>query len=262
MMNENEPDKNGVRRAGYYVDEPSNLFVKDGNLTIRTNWQENGTYGAGWYTSWLETSTGANASMPVAENYKGFSQAGGYFEIKCKAPASTGIWSAFWLMPDEGVAFTKNDIQGTAEDGLEIDIMESPYYYQNKKGACTHVLHCDGYDERLKSTRSNTYLMPDMYTEMHTYALEWSETEYKFYIDGILTWKTKHEYKGKVFNVAKVAEYMILSVEVGGHRDKDGNMIPGFESDGSECWAGNPNDNDKTKNYDFVIDSVKVMKRK
>lgn len=32
--------------------------------------------------------------------------------------------------------------------------------------------------------------------------------------------------------------------------------------DVSKSWAGNPNNNDKNKNYDFIIDYVKVMKRK
>lgn len=262
MIDVDNPENNGVRRAGYYVDDKENLFIKDGFLTIRTNWQENGVYGQGWYTSWVETSTDPNMSnMPVGEDYVGFSQKGGYFEIKCQAPPSVGIWSAFWLMPDEGVAFSKDDIQWSAKDGLEIDIMESPYLYQNKPW-CTHVLHCDGYDERLKSSKSKTYKVPNMYSEMHTYALEWTETEYKFYIDGYLTWQTNHEYEGKILNVSEVAEYMILSVEVGGHRDENGNMIPGVDANGAKSWAGNPNDNDKSKNYDFIIDYVKVMQRK
>ena len=51
-----------------------------------------------------------------------------------------------------------------------------------------------------------------MYSKMHTYALEWTDTEYMFYIDGFLTWQTKHEYDGKVLGVSEVKEYMILSV--------------------------------------------------
>lgn len=100
-----------------------------------------------------------------------------------------------------------------------------------------------------------------MYSKMHIYALEWTDTEYKFYIDGFLTWQTKHEYDGKVLGVSEVKEYMILSVEVGGYRDENGNMIPGIEQDGSKSWAGNP-DNNKSKNYDFIINYVKVMQHK
>lgn len=258
-MKSDDPLKNGVRRAAYYTDSEENVFINDGNLIMRTNYKT-GEYGEGWYTAWLDTSP--DIDEYVTEDYKGFSQTQGYFEIKCIAPASTGIWSAFWMMPSEGVAFTENDIQNTAKDGLEIDIMESPYYYNNKMSGCTHVLHCDGYDERLKSSKSKTYNVPNMYSEMHTYALEWTESEYKFYIDGYLTWKTPHKYDGKVFGVSEVLQHIILSVEVGGHSDEQGNLIPGIEKNGSQSWAGDPNLNDKTKNYDYIIDYVKVMKRK
>lgn len=258
-MQSDDPLKNGVRRAAYYTNSAENVFIKDGNLIMRTNYKT-GEYGTGWYTAWLETST--NKDEYVTAGYQGFSQTQGYFEIKCITPPSTGIWSAFWMMPDEGVAFTQNDIQNSAKDGLEIDIMESPYYYNYKMSACTHVLHCDGYDDRLKSSKSATYKVPNMYSQMHTYAMEWTETEYKFYIDGYMTWKTPHEYNGHVFGVSEVLQYIILSVEVGGHSDSQGNLIAGINADGSKSWAGDPNANDKSKNYDFIIDHVKVMKRK
>ena len=248
-----------IRRAAYYTDSSENLFVKDGNLVIRTNYKENGEFGEGWYTSWLETSVKNDTVPSKDENYKGLSQKQGYFEIRCQTPPSEGIWSAFWMMPDEGVAFTDKDEQWSGKDGVEIDIMESPYYYQNKSNV-THVIHGDGYDERLKSSKSKTYNVPNMYSEMHTYALEWTEDTYRFYIDGWLTWETNYVYDGKVMGVSDVCEYMILSVEVGGH-SKDGVLYPGVEANGDKSWAGNPNKNDKAKNYDFIIDYVKVMQR-
>lgn len=257
-MQSDNPLKNGIRRAAYYTDSKENVFIQDGNLIMRTNYKTD-EHGEGWYTAWLDTSM--DQDEYAVEGYQGFSQTQGYFEIRCIAPPSTGIWSAFWMMPAEGVAFTENDIQNTAKDGLEIDIMESPYYYNKKMEACTHVLHCDGYDNRLKSSKSKTYRVPNMYSEMHTYALEWTENEYKFYIDGYLTWKTPHEYNGQIFGVSQVLQHIILSVEVGGHSDEQGNLFPGLEADGSMSWAGDPNLNDKSKNYDFIIDYVKVMKR-
>lgn len=256
-------ENNGVRRAGYYVDDEDILFVKDGNLTIRTKYKD-GKYGAGWYTSWLETSSpkrGTDGSIEkVPADYKSFSSVGGYFEIRCITPPSEGIWSAFWLMPDEGVAFSKDDVQMSGADGVEIDIMESPLYYANRS-AVTHVVHGDGYDDRLKSDKSASYKVPNMYSEMHTYALEWTKDKYIFYIDGYKTWETSYQYDGQVLGVSEVAEYMILSIEVGGHR-KNGVMYPGIEGDGTPSWAGNPDNNDKTKNYDFVVDYVRVMNRK
>lgn len=248
-----------IRRAAYYSGD--NVFVRDGKLVIRTDYRKS-EYGEGWHTGWVQTATNvANGSVgEVTDDFVGFSQKGGYFEVRCQAPPAEGIWSAFWLMPDEGVAFSDDDIQGTGKDGVEIDIMESPGY-ANKKDAVAHVLHCDGYDSRLKSVNSGNYEVKDMFKSMHTYALEWTDKVYRFYIDGYLTWETEHVVDGKVFGVSEVLQYMILSVEVGGH-SKDGVLYPGVEGDGKKSWAGNPNKNNKSKNYDFLIDYVKVMQRK
>ncbi len=248
-----------IRRASYYTNDAENLFVSNGNLTIRTNYRTS-DLGTGWHTSWVETATreSSQAGTPT-EDYKGFSQKGGYFEIRCQAPPSKGIWSAFWLMPDEGVAFSENDKQGTATDGVEIDIMESPNYQKNSDAVC-HVLHCDGYDSRLKSVNSGNYTVPNLYSEMHTYALEWTADTYRFYIDGYLTWETKHTIDNQLFGVSDVLQYLILSVEVGGHSE-NGELFAGIDANGSKSWAGNPDKNDKSKNYDFIIDYVKVMQK-
>lgn len=263
-MPSDDPNKNGIRRAAYYVDDAETVFVKDGNLTLRTAYRD-GKLGKGWYTAWLDTSVkkGQNETV-VNPNYKGLSQKQGYFEIKCQVPPSKGIWSAFWLMPDEGVAFSENDIQNTASDGLEIDIMESPYFASGK-GACTHVLHADGYDEKLKSSKSKTYTVPNMYTEMHTYAMEWTADKYIFYIDGYKTWETQYDYNGTTMGTSDVLQYMILSVEVGGSNE-NGVLYPGKDKDKNgnfiDHWSGDAQKNDFSKNYDFIIDYVKVMQRK
>ena len=92
----------GVRRAGYYVDTSDIVFVKDGALTIRTLYMEDGVYGPGWYTSWVDSATADTAGNGIvhSEDYQGFSGKYGYYEIRCITPPSYGIWSAFWMMPD------------------------------------------------------------------------------------------------------------------------------------------------------------------
>lgn len=262
-MASDNPLENGIRRAGYYVDTPDTIFVKDSNLTIRTAYKD-GALGKGWYTGWLESSVSKSVIPPQSSSYTGLSQNKGYFEIRCIAPPASGIWSAFWLMPDEGVAFTDNDIQGTATDGLEIDIMESPSYAFNRNSV-THVLHADGYDNRLKSTKSPSFNVPKMFNQMHTYAMEWDENKYTFYIDGFKTWESSHEYNGATLGTSNVLQYMILSVEVGGFAE-NGVLYPGKtkkENGALETfWAGDCQKNDLSKSYDFIIDYVKVMQRK
>ena len=250
------------RRAAYYEDSADTLFVSDGTLTIRTLWKD-GQYGEGWYTSWLETSTRPDGEAIMrSEDYEGFSSKYGYFEVRCIAPPSVGIWSAFWPMPDESTGMGADDVMGTGADGVEIDVMESPWMYKlTDKESVQHVLHGDGYTN-IKTDKSDRYKVPGMYEEFHTYGVLWTETEYVFFIDGAETWRTSHTVDGQTLGVSQVNEYMILSVEVGGHTAEDGTLVEGKEADGSDSWCGNPAKNDKSKHYDFVVDYVRVYQKK
>lgn len=243
--------KNGnyIRNGAYYTDDDDTVFVKDSALTIRTQYKE-GKYGTGWYTAWLDTATTVNENQEVSENYKGFSQTYGYFEARCKVPKAIGIWSAFWMMPDGAKGMTTDDEIGTGSDGVEIDIMESPWAYSNPAEANMHVLHGDGYKDT-QSDRSPKYKVKGMYEEYHTYGLMWTDEEYIFYIDGKETWRSKHTVNGKELGVSRVNEYMILSVEVSGKDGVEGDM-----------WCGNPIENDKSAVYDFQVDYVKAYIKK
>ena len=251
-----------VRRAGYYETTPDTLFLQDGNLVIRTHYKENGAYGAGWYTSWVESAIN-KGHAPKTEDYQGFNAKYGYFEVRCKVPASIGIWSAFWLMPDEGVGMTADDLPGTGSDGVEIDVMESPWFYQkgkDKQELNVHVLHADGY-QNTKSDRSATYRIPDMATEFHTYGVMWTETEYVFYVDGKETWRSVHTVDGKSLGVSQVKEYLLLTVEVAGQDPENPGRVRNQNGEWEDFWCGNPDRNDKSKVYDFVIDYVRVYQK-
>lgn len=262
----------GLRRACYNVDDDDIVFTKDGKLYIRTKWK-NGRYGEGWYTGFIDTSTkplAPQSRCSRAEDYVGFSQTYGYFEARCKVPKILGAWSAFWLMPNNDLAFSKDDVQNSGEDGIEIDVMESPHYFhylKRMKNQNIHVLHADGYDERLKSLASPAHYVPNMYDEFHTYGVLWEEDKYSFFIDGYKTWETKHIYKGHPMGISKVPEYLLLSCEVGGITDESGNLLIGKEKNPKtgkvrRCWAGDAEKNDKSKSYDFIVDYVRVWKKK
>ncbi len=164
-------------------------------------------------------------------------------------------------MPDEGTGMGPDDVMGTGADGVEIDVMESPWKYATGgKESVQHVVHGDGYTDT-KSDKSDRYKVPDMYSEFHTYGVLWTEEEYVFFIDGAETWRTRHTVDGQTLGVSEVNEYMILSVEVGGHTAEDGTLVEGKEADGSKSWCGNPAKNDKSKHYDFVIDYVRVYQK-
>ena len=261
-----------ARRAAYYTED--SVFVKDGALTIRTNYRKDGVYGEGWYTGWVESSSrdGGHGGKP-SENYEGISRTYGYFEVRCKVPATTGIWSAFWLMPDNGrgaKGMRRDDIIGTGTDGVEIDVMESFYNnYLGHRNGNQHVIHGDGYGDNAVSIASPKYdLNSSVYDEFHDYGLMWTEDEYIFYVDGRETWRTRYEIDGEARGISQVDEYMLLTIEVAGEYDVDDNgnitLYPGKMRENGEFvnhWAGNPNSNNKSKNYDFVIDRVRVFAR-
>lgn len=257
----------GVRRCCFNVDDPDVVFTKDGKLYIRTLYK-NGKFGEGWYSAMLETSRNVHNDN-VSSEYNGFSQTGGYFEVRCKVAKAVGIWSAFWLMPDNNVTFTKDDIQFSGEDGVEIDIMESPHSYhllEKIKNQNIHCIHADGYDDRLKTVKSPAYHIPNMYEEFHTYSLLWDEDKYTFFVDGQKTWETTHIYKKHKMGISKVDEYILLSTEVSGLIENT-ERYPGYVRNPKSgrlerFWCGNPDKNDKAKPYDFIVDYVRCYKRK
>ena len=95
------------RRKGGYWDKDQ-VLTENGNLVIRTV-EKDGTF-----------YTGAVDSMNKKELLFG------YFEARCYLPKASGIWSAFWLMP-QGMMYDAptSDVNVC---GAEIDIMESPYF--------------------------------------------------------------------------------------------------------------------------------------
>ena len=111
-----------------------------------------------------------------------FSQAYGYFEVRCTLNTVPGYWTAFWLMGEN----VENE-DGSGLDGTEIDIMESAYF---GKGI-NHALHWDGYGKNHKSVGSQTQNAEVYDGGFHTFSLLWTEEEYIFYIDGKESWRTR-----------------------------------------------------------------------
>lgn len=212
----------GARKGGLW--SPSQAIIVDNQLHIRTEYKENGEYGAGYYTEAIDTSNL-------------FEQKYGYFECRCKLPAAEGLWAAFWLHSFKigpGVS---------GREATEIDIFESPMYKRKKiRNSIVSNLHYNGYGINGKSKRLGAFEIDDPYNSFNTYGLEWNKNEYIFYINGIETCRSSFG------GVAQEKEFMILSVEVDG---VDGKPVFG--------WSGNIKNNSQgTLPIDFVIDYVKV----
>ena len=203
-------------------------YTENGNLVIPVTYLEDGMggKGAGWYTAGIDTD---------GDSPNGFSQKFGYFECRCILPEGADVWSAFWLMND-GVY----NEDGNGRDGTEIDIFESDRYGKKRNNAVTSNLHFDGYGEAHQMMGAEEFLIKNNpYEEFNTYALEWNESEYIFYINGKETFRTSYG------GVSQNEEYLILSVEMKGE-----NGIP------------SQRENAPAEDTQFIVDYVKVYQYK
>ncbi|HNS73166.1 MAG TPA: glycoside hydrolase family 16 protein [bacterium] len=105
----------------------------------------------------------------------------GFFEARIQLQKQVGHWSAFWLFNDQ---VSKVGDQG--RDGTEIDIMEK---ISPNDDAVYHTLHWDGYEAAHQSAYKLP-VIPGLREGWHTFAVWWSESGYRFYIDGMETWRT------------------------------------------------------------------------
>ncbi len=220
-----------IRRGGYWNRDMCTVI--DGNLHIATKYYPDGYNNngkPGWYTAGIDTMNGL------------FSQTYGYFECRCILPKGVGLWSAFWLYTgDEG------NIGNGGVDGAEIDVFESAYYGQKNPNVVSGAIHYDGYGEyhQQRSAHRSRLIKNNPYEEYNTYAVEWNEDEYIFYINGVKAGRS--DFGG----ACQVPEFILLSVEVGGD---DG--IAG------ESWAGASIETNAEAPTDFIVDYVRVYQYK
>jgi len=139
-----------------------------------------------------------------------FENSYGYYEASIKFPVVKGTWGAFWLY-DPIVGGT--DYEGV--DGTEIDIIES---IGNEKGISSSNIHWNGYGEAHKSVGSGEFLPNDIGIdiydgEFHTFAVDWSPTEYVFYIDDKETWRVDGGENFENSGICQNPLYIKLSIE-------------------------------------------------
>ncbi len=183
----------GERRGGFNAE--SQVEVRDGKMVMTGEYLTDGEYGEGWYT----------AMIKLKEKY-----CKGYFEIRCIVNDEPEFWSAFWIQAD---APYDSAVSKGGPGGAEIDIFESANTADSKnENAVTHAIHCagvDGVKEDFQSMRLGAFYGNDIYNEYNTYGLEWTDTEYIFYVNGV---ETRRSSFGN--GVSEVEEDVIVSLEI------------------------------------------------
>ena len=178
-------------------------FTDDGCMKLTVEYKENGTKGPGYYSYGMET----NPNKHYAQEFKGYEQLYGYFEIRCILPKGAGLNPAFWLLTD---GMWNDDTDGGIS-GAEVDVLETKTDYDPNDqyfGSVIHTIHVDGYEKAHKQHVVGWYYANDPYEEFNTYGVEWNKEGYTFYINGV---ETAHTDFG---GVCQVPLYLIISVGV------------------------------------------------
>ncbi|MEA4935272.1 MAG: family 16 glycosylhydrolase [Paludibacter sp.] len=139
---------------------PGNVKLADGNLVLRVKKENDTTMHCG----------SINSRNKYMSQY-------GYYEARIQiADISKGTHTAFWLQgPDMG------KIDGTGNDGAEIDIFESAWTDEYTKS----VIHIDGYGEH-KQANTKQYATPGIHKGFHVWGMWWTKDFINLYYDGEL----------------------------------------------------------------------------
>lgn len=138
--------------------KPENVSYKDGNVLLKS--------------SKFDASTLYCGSI-LSNNLYEFKY--GYIETRIQiAETKFGTHTAFWLQGDN-----MGNIDGTGNDGAEIDVFESAWLGEYTKS----VVHIDGYGSS-KKANTKKYETPGIHSGYHTYGLLWSKDMLEIYYDG------------------------------------------------------------------------------
>ncbi|MDR0442785.1 MAG: glycoside hydrolase family 16 protein [Treponema sp.] len=171
--------------------DPALGKTKSGKKEVRDNWIRTG-----------------GIRTQKKDRYTLFDNSFGFYEARIKFPKVEGTWGAFWLMSPTQHILTDVGIIGT-----EIDIVET---IENPKNAYNAALHWNGYGDKHKSTGSDSSKLPavNIYDgEFHTFAVDWSPSEYVFYVDGEIFWRVDGGAKFNNSGINQNPNYIKLTVE-------------------------------------------------
>lgn len=199
------PDYWGNGELQYYTEDA--VSVENGSLKITATKQQQGDRP---YTS----------GRILTRDKASFTY--GYFEARMKTPTGSGMWPAFWMLPQpSSPANSENEYGGWPANG-EIDIMEAKGRLENKVDTTLHFGKAwDAHDYVTKETTlsSNT-------DEWHTYAVDWTADEISWFVDGqkVLTVTKDRWWSQDVSNQGKSQPfdkpfYIIFNLAVGGMYD-------------------------------------------
>lgn len=160
--------------------KPQNVAEEDGNLVLKVT----------------KVGTDVCHCSSVYSNGK-YTMKYGYAEARIKnADINKTPLTAFWLQSNN-----MSHVDGTGNDGAEIDIFESAY----TANEVISTIHIDGYSTSHQETNQR-YETANLFGDYHIWGMLWNENEIKIYYDGQLK-ATFNDPKW----IPQVPEYLYLS---------------------------------------------------
>lgn len=182
---------------------PSQVAVTNGHLQITAT---NQPYGSKQYRSGLITSRDLYGT--------------GRFEARIDLPTTQGMWPAFWLNPNNVQWPTGGEIDILENRGSQPYLTSSAYHWQTYPGPCCDQ-HQYVYDEYTATEGGQPV---DFHAGYHTYAVEWEETQLRYYVDDNLYFVVNETANRPIFETPK---NIIINLAIGGDfgGDPDGSTI-------------------------------------
>jgi len=124
----------------------------------------------------------------------------GYFEARVLMQSTRGGWTGFWLQ----TPLMNSSGDDPTHNGAEIDIYEC---FEPDNNVVGHYVHWNGYGDDARQVGFGNRPVSNLTGRYHTFGLEWTPTEYVFYVDGQVSARTSQGVSGR-------DEYIVLSAEV------------------------------------------------
>ena len=177
-----------------------NVTVKDGKLII---------------TAKKESDNGKSYTSGRIRTYQKVAFTYGKIEARMKLPAYSGLWPAFWLLPN-------TNTYGYWPNSGEIDIMEARGRVDNEVSAAVHMAD-KTYNQHFYQTNKYVLSDGDTISNYHTYTLIWEKNDLTFLVDDNIFMHLKQKsltnYEGSDGQPFDTDFYILFNLAVGGSFD-------------------------------------------
>ncbi len=214
--------------------DDSNLSFQDGTMTMYARPSQDPKY---------------HYSIPDGiTTYGTMAYIGGYLEMRAKVPFEHGAWPSFWEKSYPGLYETNYQ--------AEIDIFEV-FSDETQLSCCLHKWGEEHFSGGIGSNKDYAFESNEVATDWHTYGFEWTETEYRFYIDGecycVLSVDDANDFAPDpvVEGMAGFQDYHYVILN---------NFI--FNEDSSWAPGGSQLSEDETKVIEYTVDYIRLYQNK